>query len=348
MSGHESKQIATSPRSQQIAVASEVTSLNTLPPVNRWQVSGLSRLPPSKKGGGGEKQCGAGKGNKAGSTTGRSTVQEGVGRGESRGDEEHFGTMGGEYAQFYGSTCCERARNQVSKHAAVGAGAKGGGGAGVGVGGPGGAMGRALRRVDVGDRQVVMRALAGGEPFILTGLDVGPCVGRWSAQYLYAAARDKQLAAGVHVCPYARSLYLCTRSLLTLSIPQVCTYARMIGRWTWPGTGARGRARIFILSKCRLGNSSSAVRPWSWHTCLPSRRLWRRESACTCGRWPRAPRRHAFSKVPCVVTLHGKFSGTLTFEKVLLRHAHPLIYLALSPRSPLMWCAAVQRCLFLL
>ena len=159
-------------------------------------------------------------------------MQEGVGRGESRGDEEeHFGTMGGEYAQFYGSTCCERARNQVSKHAAVGAGAKGGGGAGVGVGGPGGAMGRALRRIDVGDRQDVMRALAGGEPFILTGLDVGPCVGRWSAQYLHAAARDKQLAAGVHVCPYDRSLlpqYWLSFDIEHTAGVHVCPYDRTV------------------------------------------------------------------------------------------------------------------------
>ena len=40
----------------------------------------------------------------------------------------------GEYAQFYGSICCERARNQGSRHAAVGAGAEGGGGAGGGGG----------------------------------------------------------------------------------------------------------------------------------------------------------------------------------------------------------------------
>jgi len=39
----------------------------------------------------------------------------------------------GEYAQFYGSICWERARNQGSRHAAVGAGAEGWRGRGGGV-----------------------------------------------------------------------------------------------------------------------------------------------------------------------------------------------------------------------
>ena len=157
------------------------------------QVPGLSRLPPSKKGG--EQQGGAGKAGTGGK--GGSTAAHGGGGGaaDGREAEDECGKAGGEYALFYGSMCCERAGNTGSKR-----GDLNGGGQGSEVGSAGG--GRALRRIDLGERQTVMRALGDGEPFILTGLDVGPCVGRWSAQHLHAAAGDKPLAAGVHVCAH--------------------------------------------------------------------------------------------------------------------------------------------------
>ena len=154
------------------------------------QVPGLSRLPPSKKGS--EQQSSATK-SESGGKGGSAAAHKGGGNAaDGREAEDECDTAGGEYALFYGSTCCERSDNTGSRRGDL---------SGRGKGSAVGSAGRALRRIAFCERQLVVRALADGEPFILTGLDVGPCVGRWSAQHLHAAAGDKPLAAGVHVCP---------------------------------------------------------------------------------------------------------------------------------------------------
>eukprot|EP00960_Hanusia_phi_P063855 765601-Hanusia_phi.AAC.1 len=52
------------------------------------------------------------------------------------------------------------------------------------------------------NKDEIQEALEAGEPFIIRGLWMGPCVGRWSAKYLHAGTTDKLLSAGVHVCPH--------------------------------------------------------------------------------------------------------------------------------------------------
>ena len=59
-----------------------------------------------------------------------------------------------------------------------------------------------MPRIDMSNKEAVLRAIDHGEPFVLTGLAIGPCVGKWSAEYLYAAAASKHLHAGVHVCAH--------------------------------------------------------------------------------------------------------------------------------------------------
>jgi len=63
-------------------------------------------------------------------------------------------------------------------------------------------MGTELPRISMERAEEVRAAISRGEPFILTGLRIGPCVGKWSPEYLRAAAAAKHLAAGVHVCPF--------------------------------------------------------------------------------------------------------------------------------------------------
>ena len=82
----------------------------------------------------------------------------------------------GDYAKVYGSSRC----------------------VGVLGGGAGGGRSRQeMQRIDIGATPdiEVREALLRGEPFVLTGLDVGACVAKWSARYLHSVAAHKQLAA---------------------------------------------------------------------------------------------------------------------------------------------------------
>ena len=56
--------------------------------------------------------------------------------------------------------------------------------------------GQKLPRISMKDKQEVMKAITRGVPFVLTDLGIGSCVGKWTPEYLYAAASAKLLSAG--------------------------------------------------------------------------------------------------------------------------------------------------------
>ncbi len=179
------------------------------------------------------------------------------GEGEEEEDEEGGvagGLRVGDYAKVYGSSRC--------------VGVLGGD---AGGGGPR----QEMQRIDIGATPdiEVREALLRGEPFVLTGLDVGACVAKWSARYLHSVAAHKQLAAEqlpavlpallpIVLPPTSLPILLpillptgtCTAWQRTSSSLQVCMCARARPS-TWPGIAAQARGRTSTSQRCPSASS---------------------------------------------------------------------------------------------
>ena len=93
---------------------------------------------------------------------------------------------GAAYAQFYGSVRCSGPSPPEGECSVA----------------------NEMRRIDMDDKGAVRGAIQVGEPFVLTGLCIGDCLGKWTPEYLHDKAGNTQLAAGVHVCPRDKTVDL--------------------------------------------------------------------------------------------------------------------------------------------
>jgi hypothetical protein len=104
------------------------------------------------------------------------------------------------------------------------------------------------------------------EPAVLTGLNIGPCVGGWTAKRLEAAACVVP-AVSVHVCPDSRTVDLAghrapntPRNFEFRKVPFKEAVLRCNGQVVGSSTAAAGPGRAHLPAKCRQGSAQERVR----------------------------------------------------------------------------------------